>query len=117
MWHSGRLPFEKGDNSPILQSLEGYDRHSSDIWLTKSELEEFRNWIEKNGMLQLKSEYPEPENKTYGSAFHSSLTIECDGEQHSIEWTDDTEIPDSLRDAVNKLVGLSHRIWKSRAGN
>lgn len=115
-WHTGRLPFENGDNSPILQSLEGYDSHSSVIWLTKSELAEFKSWIEKHGILNLKSKYPEPENKTYGSAFHSSLTIEFEGKKHSITWTDDTEIPDSLKDAVNKLVGLSHRIWQSRAG-
>ena len=115
-WHTGRLPFERGDNSPILQSLEGYDSHSSVIWLTKSELAEFKNWIEKHGILDLKSKYPEPENKTYASTFHSSLTVEFDGKKHSIAWTGDTEIPDSLRDAVNKLVGLSHRIWKSRAG-
>jgi hypothetical protein len=115
-WHTGRLPYENGDNSPIVQSLEGYDRHASVIWLTKLELADFKNWIEKNGILYLKSTYPEPENTTYGSAFHSSLTVELDGKTHSVNWTDDTEIPESLRDAVNKLVGMSRRIWQGRSG-
>jgi hypothetical protein len=83
-WHTGRLPFDKGDNSPMRQSLEAYDSHSSVIYLTKSELSEFEKWIEKNGILNLKSKYPEPEKKTYGSAFQSSLTVELDDKKYSI---------------------------------
>lgn len=69
-WHTGRL-----DTPLSLQSLDGYDSHSAIIWLTKAEVEKFRKWTEQNRILDLKTEYPEPEQKTYGSAFQSYLSV------------------------------------------
>jgi hypothetical protein len=116
VWHTGRLPFEEGDSSPMQQSLAAYDSHSATIWLTKAEMETFRQWIDQNGILDLKTEYPEPEQKTYGSAFHSSLSVELDGKKKSLAWTGDTKVPDPLLTAINKLVQMCQEIRKSREG-
>jgi len=113
-WHTRRLSFEKGDSSPMRQSLEAYDSHSAVIWLTKAELSRFRQWVEQNGILDLKSKYPEPEQKTYGSAFHSSLTVELDGRKHALSWTGDTQVPDALNEAVQKLVQMCHEVRQRR---
>lgn len=116
-WHTGRLPYKKGDSSPIHQNLDAYDSHSTAIWLTEMEMAGFENWIEKHGIFDLESKYPEPENMTYGSAFHSSLHVELGDKHYSLTWTGDTKIPDSLREAVNRLVEMSHGIRKCREGN
>jgi hypothetical protein len=108
-WHTGRL-----DTPVAQQSLDGYDSHSAVIWLTKAELGRFKDWIDQYDILNLKSEYPESEKKTYGSAFRSALTVEVGGKKRSVAWTGDTKVPDSLRKAVNMLVQFCHEIRKTR---
>ena len=113
-WHTRRLPFENGDISPMRQSLDAYDSHSSVIWLTRVELNEFEHWIEETDVFNLPSTYPVPEEQTYGSAFRSTLTVELDGRNHSLEWTGDTTIPYHMYAAVNSLVEKCHEIRRSR---
>jgi hypothetical protein len=108
-WHTGRL-----DTPLSLQSLDGYDSHSAVIWLTKAEMEKFRQWIEQNRILDLKPEYPEPEQKTYGSAFQSSLSVELDRKKKSLAWSGDTKVPDTLHAAINALVKMCHEIRQTR---
>ncbi|MBN2007935.1 hypothetical protein JW960_01170 [candidate division KSB1 bacterium] len=50
----------------MRQSLEAYESHSLFIWLTKTEINAFVQWIRDNRVLDFKSTYPQPEIKTYG---------------------------------------------------
>ena len=113
-WHTRRLPFDNNDISPMRQSLDAFDSHSSTIWLTESELNELEKWIINNAILEFPLTYPEPEEKTYGSAYRYSLAVEYDGKKHSLEWTGDTKISDSLNEAVKELMKICHEIRKSR---
>lgn len=72
--------------------------------------------LERNGILDLEPKYPEPEKKTYGFAFNSSLTVEFDRRKRSIAWTGDTKIPASLQEAVNQLVQMSQKVREIREG-
>ena len=113
-WHTGRRPFVNGDSSPMRQDLTAYDGHNVSIWLTKEEVHAFAKWVEYYQILALKAEYPEPEVETRGSAFKSSLSVTLDGKKHSLSWTGDTKIPDTLREAIRELIELSDNIRKSR---
>jgi hypothetical protein len=115
-WTTGRLPFDEQDASPMRQTMEAYDSHGATIWLTKSEMEQLRKWIADSKIFDLESAYPEPEQKTYGSAFHSSLSVEVDGKKKSVAWTGDTKVPDTLRTAINALVKMCQDIRRSREG-
>ncbi len=113
-WHTQRRPFDQKDISPMRQNFSAYDSHSSVIWLTKAELERLSNWAKNFHGLKLKPKYPEREKPTYGSAFQSSLTVAFGDTKLSRSWTGDTKVPDSLHEAINKLVKICHEIRKSR---
>jgi hypothetical protein len=113
-WHTGRQPFDQTDNSPMRQSLEAYDSHSAVIWLTRTELGRFQDWVEKNGIFDLPATYPEKEPPTYGSAFQSELAIELGDRKQALKWTGDSQVPDSLRAAIDQLMKLCEEIRKSR---
>jgi ASC-1-like (ASCH) protein len=113
-WHTGRRSFQEGDCFPMKQSLESYDSHMALIWLTGMEMGSFENWIVRNGILDLDALYPEPEEKTYGSAFCSSLIVELNGRKYSLEWTGDTKVPETLHRAINQLIRLCREIRRNR---
>jgi hypothetical protein len=113
-WHTGRRPFDENDSSPMRQDLSAYDRHTSVVWLTADELQQFRQWAADYRALELKDKYPEPEVGTYGSAFKSTLTVILDDWSRTLTWNDDTAIPDSLRDAVDHLRRLSRQSLRNR---
>jgi hypothetical protein len=115
-WTTGRCPFDELDASPMRQTIEAYDSHGATIWLTKSEMEQLRKWIVDGKIFELESAYPEPEQKTYGSAFHSSLSVELDGKKKSVAWTGDTKVPSTLHTAINALVKMCQDIRQSREG-
>src|SRR5262245_45716996 len=56
VWHTRRQ--REGGGTPDRSSLEEYDRHQIDVWLTDRELERFRDWVGRHKVFDLDKDYP-----------------------------------------------------------
>jgi hypothetical protein len=110
VWHTPR------QDTPLTpQSLEAYDRHKVEVWLTGKEQARFREWITRNKVFDFKKEYPHrPGPGTYGSAFQAGLTVVVGDKKHGAGWDGDSQTPETLGTAINELEALAKEVEKSR---
>lgn len=112
-WHTER----KTDDALALprQSMSNFDRHEVEIWLTSQELGRFRQWADTNHFERLKSPFrARPGGQTYGSAFHTSLTVVLEGSRQGADWNGDAEVPSDLLAAERELLRLCSAIAERR---
>jgi hypothetical protein len=113
VWHTPRA---RDDGKPLEQgSLENYDRHQIDVWLTDKELGQFRDWVSRHKVFDFEKDYPSaPGGGGRGAAFQSGLTVSRGEKKHSVSWTGDSKIPESLGKAIAELSVLADAVQKSR---
>jgi hypothetical protein len=113
VWHTLRL--WEGKVSPTPSDLDEYDRHQVDVWLTDKELHRFRDWVAQHKVFRFDKEYPSSsDRRSYGAAFHSSLTVSQGDKKHTVSWVGDSKTPRELDTAIRKLNSLVAKIEKSR---
>jgi hypothetical protein len=114
VWHTDRH-FE--DSKLVaLGSLENYDRHQIDVWLTDTELQRFRNWVAQHQVFKFEKEYPSPSGgSSRGAAFRSALTVSDGNHTHSVFWVGDSKVPIGLGTATDALRSCAADIEKSRS--
>jgi hypothetical protein len=114
VWHSLRH-FREGEPMVMRQDLNSYDRYEAHIWLSQQEMKRFQGWIAKHKVFRFKPFYESAsENRSYGAAFKTSLTVIQEAKTHSIEWTGDSKIPVRLEKAVDQLIKLCEEVQKTR---
>jgi hypothetical protein len=113
VWHTQRK-FGAGEPAPMRQDMSNYDRHEVVIWLTGEEFVSVTKWIQMRKVLDLPAKYPAKADKTYGSAFQTSLTAVLEDRKNSIGWDGDSIVTEDLRTAEKELLNLCDRIRKDR---
>jgi HEAT repeat protein len=116
IWHTLRH-WDEGE-AKNLGSLENYDRHEIDVWLTDIELGRFRDWIGRHKVFEFDQDYPSslpPGLISRASAYESRLTVARGDKKHRVSWVGDSKIPKGLATAKNELLALAGEIQKSRS--
>jgi hypothetical protein len=110
-WVTGRI------GGPVfpLGTLDDFDQHQMNVWLTDKEMGQFREWMVRHKVFDFKSGYPKrPGRETYGSAFHSVLTVEQKDKKQGISWTGHSQTPESLQAAVGDLIKTADEVRGDR---
>ncbi len=114
VWHTPRQWDDP--KPPDRASLENYDRHQIDVWLTDKEAGRFRDWIARHKVFEFDKAYPSPpDGNSRGAAFQSGLTVVQADKKHGLSWAGDSKIPKALAAAENHLTALCDEIQKSRS--
>jgi hypothetical protein len=106
--------FGSGELAPMRQNMTNYDRHEVVIWLTGAEVASVVKWMETRKVFDLPGTYPAKADKTYGSAFETSLSVTLEDRKHSINWNGDCAVTEELRAAEKELVQICEGIRKDR---
>jgi hypothetical protein len=115
LWHTRRQWDDDKKGLPDRQSLDSYDRHQIDVWLTDKELGQFRAWVARHKVFEFDKDYPSASGgKSYGAVFESGLTVVQGDKKHGIGWVGDSKTPEALGVAVKELIELAAEIEKSR---
>jgi hypothetical protein len=113
VWHTQRK-FSRGEPATMRQDMTNYDRHEVVIWLTGDEVASVVKWIEARKVFDLPGAYPAKAEKTYGSAFETSLSVTLEDRKHSISWNGDSAVTEELRATEKELVKICDEIRKDR---
>lgn len=108
VWHTLRKQ-DKG-SGPLRASMESYDRHEIDVWLTEAEWQQFQECVRRNKLFKLDRTYPSTSKGARASAYQSGLTFSLGGKTHGIGWVGDSKTPTNLDTAVNEMVQLADKI-------
>lgn len=111
IWHTLR---KRDKPLPVRQDMSSYDRHEVHIWLTDSEINAIVQWIKNRKVFDLPASYPVRAQKTYGSAFQTTLSVTFEDQKHSIGWNGDSVISEELRDTESELIQLCEKIRNDR---
>ena len=113
VWHTQRK-FAPGEPAPMRQDMTNYDRHEVTIWLTGDEVASVAKWMETRKVFDLPATYPAKAEKTYGSAFETSLNVTLEDRKNSIRWNGDSTLTEGLRSAEKELMQICEGIRKDR---
>lgn len=113
VWHTQRK-FGQGELAAAWQDMTNYDRHEVDIWLTGDELASLVKWMDTHKVLELPANYPSRANKTYGSAFQTTLSVTLEDRKHSMEWNGDSVLTEDIQVAERELLDLCGKLQKDR---
>jgi hypothetical protein len=113
VWHTQRK-FARGEIAPVRQDMTNYDRHEVIIWLTGDEVALVAKWMETCKVFDLPATYPAKPEKTYGSAFETSLNVTLEDRKHGISWNGDSTLTAELRSAEKELIQICDGIRKDR---
>jgi hypothetical protein len=113
VWHTLRQ--RDGAATPVLGSLEEYDRHQIDVWLTDKELGRFRSWVARHKVFGFDKDYPSSSGgRSRGAAYQSGLTVILGDKKQTVSWVGDSKAPRELGTAINALTSLADEVEKSR---
>jgi hypothetical protein len=113
VWHTAR---RLNENNPLaLDSLEGYDRHQIDVWLTDKEAKTFQDWVARHKPFDFAKDYPSASDGTErGASYRAALSISQGDKKQDTVWVGDSKTPKELQTAVGELTALAQKIQKSR---
>jgi hypothetical protein len=112
VWHTLR---RREERAPRRGTLDEYDRHQSDVWLTGKEAGRFRDWVARHKVFGFDKDYPSSSGgRSRGAAFQSGLTVHQGDKKHTVSWVGDSKTPKELNTAINELTTLADEIAKSR---
>ncbi len=114
VWHVLKV-FEEKEPAVVRQDLKSYDRYEARIRLTHRELDFFQDWLTEHKINRFNSIYASAsKGRSYAAAFETSLSVTRYGKNHTISWSSDSEIPEDLKRAVDKLIKICEEMQKSR---
>lgn len=113
VWHTLRR--RDDERAPRRGTLDEYDRHQIDVWLTSKEAKRFRDWVVRHKLFGFDKDYPSSSGgRSRGAAFQSGLTIIQGNKKQTVSWVGDSKTPKELDTAINELTALASEIEKSR---
>jgi hypothetical protein len=112
VWHTLRWHDETGPGPLSLQSLEGYDRHQIDVWLTDNELAKFSAWVARHKVFEFARHFPPTAGESSHRAYRSSLNVVQGDEKQSLAWEQKT--PKEVDTAISELISIAEGIESSR---
>jgi hypothetical protein len=112
----------KNNRGPMKQDMSSYDKHMYNAVLSSKETDLVHAWLVSNNALNLKSPTGVKNVPTYGSAFKSSISIQCGKQINIISWSGDSvwassQENDAIVLAVTSLRDLCCKVLKIHAAS